>query len=1250
MKILFFQNWFSNLGGRFIKGEVNEQSPSEGSRTQQYFTAACACTIIAASGSYQVWSSPSIPHLTSKKFKFSVTEQQIIWIVSLYNVGDIFGAFLNPLFIDRIGRKNTLFLFSLPSLIGWGLIIFAQNYIYLCIARFIGGISQASAFNSLSIYLTEISDKNVRGMLVNMMQISLYIGVFTFTTIGAFASYETLNISSASILIIFILIISFLPETPYYYLLQGRRADAMKCLMKLRGISSSDKLEPEISEMELVIEEDKKNTKTFAFLELFTKSYNRKGLIIMFFMRATMMLSGIVAIIAYAEDIFSQSSLPIKTGIQVIIFNGIGLPASLCTGFFIDKINRRLLFSTTAMLGSFCLGSVGLFFFLKYYLRTETSSIAWLPVVALTLLQIFFISGFGIIPHISIGEFFSMKVKGSAVCLGRILISVINFATTAGYKPLSNSFGIYTTFWIFASLTFVGSLVTYWITPNTTGMTLEEIQAMQNPALENKLNLKHRLEGSKNYDISHQRQYSNERVNEDTENEGSRTKQYIAAVCASITIIVCGAGQTWSSPAIPHLTREHSLFLVTDAQAIWIVSLYNVGDLIGALLNPLFIDRIGPRLITGISQGSSLNCLIIYLTEISDKNVRGMLVNMIQISFHIETPYFYLLKGKKTDAMKCLMKLRGINSSNKLEPEIREMELVIEEDKKNTKTFAFFELFTKSYNRKGLIIMFFMRATMMLSGYVCIVAYSEDILSQNSLPIKAGVQVMIVKMKKFYFGSYDISRQRQYSNERINEDTKNEGSRTKQYIAAICASITIIACGASQIWSSSGIPYLTSKHSLFLVTDAHAIWIVSLYNVGDLIGALLNPLIIDRIGRKYTLLLSALPGLIGWCLIIFAKNYIHLYIARLISGISQGSTLNCLIIYLTEISERNIRGRLVNIMHIALNFGIFIFTIVAAFTSYHIFNISAASLIIFFLLLFQFAPETPYYYFLHDKDDDAIKCLMKLRGITSSEKLEGEIREIKIAIEEDRKNTKTIAFLELFSKNYNRKGVIIMFCMKMTQMLSGITPVLYNAEEILSHNNLPIKAGVQVVIWQSISLPAAILTGFFIDRFSRKILFLTSGILTSIFLTIIGIFFFMIDYLHRDATSYAWLPLVSVTTYQIVYTLGIGSIPYIIQGELFPIRVKGSAVCLGRIISDTFGFVTSAGYKPLCNAFGVYTTFWFFALATFVGSLISYLISTDTARMTLEEIQAIQNPELGKKLELERGVQLTESIRRRRCA
>lgn len=491
MKILCFQNCFFNIRGEtrsFPLKKADEQSQS-GSRSQQYLAAICACSIMVATGSYQAWSSPAIPHLISNNSKFVVTEEQIIWIVSLFFVGDLFGALINPIFIDKIGRKKTLLLLSLPSLIGWGLIIFAQNYIYLYIARFLGGISQASAFSSLSIYLTEISEKSIRGIQVNIMQISYYLGVFIFTTIGAFLSYDFLNISSATFLILFLLISLSLPETPYYLLLRGKKDDAIKCLMKLRGITSPDKLEGEVREMELVIEEDKKSTKTFAFLELFRKSYNRKGLIVVFLMRVTMMVSGVTCILSYAEDILSQNTLPIKAGVQVMILNGISLPAAFSTGLFIDKINRRYLFLITGVLGSVCLTIVGFFFFLKLYLEKDTSSIAWLPLVSLSLLFVSFISGFGIIPHITIGELFSIKVKSSAACLGRIVSSVASFGTAAGFKPLGNNFGTYTSFWIFASLTFIGSLLTFWILPNTIKMTLEEIQAMQNPKLKRKLEL-----------------------------------------------------------------------------------------------------------------------------------------------------------------------------------------------------------------------------------------------------------------------------------------------------------------------------------------------------------------------------------------------------------------------------------------------------------------------------------------------------------------------------------------------------------------------------------------------------------------------------------------------------------------------------------------------------------------------------------------------------------------------------------------
>lgn len=424
--------------------------------------------------------------MTSNNSSFPVTDEQAAWVVSLFNLGDLFGSLINPLFIDRIGRKNTLLLFALPGLIGWTLIIFAQNYIYLYIARFIAGIGQGSSFNTLIIYLTEISEKSIRGMQVNAMQIALSIGIFIFTSIAAFTSYEFLNISSASLLILFLLIFPFLPETPYYYLLRGRNDDAMQCLMKFRGITSEEKLEAEMLEMKLAVEEDRRSANNSIFKELICKSYNRKGLIIMFLMKMTQLLSGIVAISSYAQEIFSYSSPSIDGGVQVIILQGISLLASLFTNVLIDRFNRRILFLSTGILSSICLGSVGIFFFMNDYLKTNVSFITWVPLVALVLFNVVYLVGIGTIPYIVQGELFPMNIKGPAVACGMIVGSTFAFGTAAGYKALSN-----------AAAAFIGSLLTFWITPNTTGMTLEEIQAMQNPELREKLELQRAVKNSK---------------------------------------------------------------------------------------------------------------------------------------------------------------------------------------------------------------------------------------------------------------------------------------------------------------------------------------------------------------------------------------------------------------------------------------------------------------------------------------------------------------------------------------------------------------------------------------------------------------------------------------------------------------------------------------------------------------------------------------------------------------------------------
>lgn len=116
------------------------------------------------------------------------------------------------------------------------------------------------------------------------------------------------------------------------------------------------------------------------------------------------------------------------------------------------------------------------------------------------------------------------------------------------------------------------------------------------------------------------------------------------------------------------------------------------------------------------------------------------------------------------------------------------------------------------------------------------------------------------------------------------------------------------AAGVSNAWTSPALPYLKSNYSTFPVNDEQGAWIISIYNLSDIIGSILVILLIDRIGRKISLLLSGLPFLLSWLFTIYATNYQHLLVARFIGGIGQGCSYATIVIYLSEIADKSIRG------------------------------------------------------------------------------------------------------------------------------------------------------------------------------------------------------------------------------------------------------------------------------------------------------------------------------------------------------
>lgn len=106
------------------------------------------------------WPSPSTLLLASDKSplptgRISIDEKS--WITSLKPVGFIAAITIHGIIANRFGRKWPLVMISIPIVVSWILIYYAQNIHYIYIARFIHGASTAGIFSLCQLYFVEIS-------------------------------------------------------------------------------------------------------------------------------------------------------------------------------------------------------------------------------------------------------------------------------------------------------------------------------------------------------------------------------------------------------------------------------------------------------------------------------------------------------------------------------------------------------------------------------------------------------------------------------------------------------------------------------------------------------------------------------------------------------------------------------------------------------------------------------------------------------------------------------------------------------------------------------------------------------------------------------------------------------------------------------------------------------------------------------------------------------------------------------------
>lgn len=427
-----------------------------------------------------------------------------------------------------------------------------------------------------------------------------------------------------------------------------------------------------------------------------------------------------------------------------------------------------------------------------------------------------------------------------------------------------------------------------------------------------------------------------------------------------------------------------------------------------------------------------------------------------------------------------------------------------------------------------------------------------------------------------------------------------------------------ISDGIQYGWSSPALPVLHSADTPVKITEDDDYWLEMLYMVGGMAGLPVTIYLVDKIGRKWSIIVASASNLIAWIMIACASDVVVLYVARFLTGMSADVAFVSAPMYIAECADAKIRGFLGTFIYIMMIIGVLVSYCVVPYVPIWASSCVGACLVVLQIIIFFWMPQSPYYLVIKGKHEKAKKALTWLRRRAD---VDEELKEIESAVE--RQNSERGRPIDLVMIPSNRKALLIMTTLNTVQHFCGISVILMNVETILDASGSVIDTKISAILFGVCMLVASIGGSPFIDRFGRKVLLISSSILSALFLGLLGIFFFLKDVEKLDLESYKIIPLLSVLGYALAYKYGLGLVPIVTTGELFPTPVKAMGMTMADLVYTVMAVVSLKVYYLTIELHGMYFPFMLFGVCGLFTAGFVYWVVPETKGKTLEEIQQI---------------------------
>jgi len=446
-------------------------------------------TIIAALGGFLFGYDTAVISGTTEDVKlfYDLNDFQQGWYVGCAILGSIIGVMMSGKLSDAFGRRPLLMtaavMFSVSAI---GCAIYT-TFDQLVVYRIIGGVGIGIASIIAPLYISEISIPKYRGRMVACYQLAITVGI-----LGSYLSNAAVLKWSQTVLyesgfmkhivndevwramlgmeaipaVLFLLVLFMIPESPRWQIVKQQDNKALRTLER---VYSPEKARAEIAEVRDVLSRETKSDWRLMFKPGF-----RTALIVGVCLAMLGQFMGVNAVFYYGPKFLLEAGLEKTASLDFQVWVGlVNVISTILAMLVIDKIGRKKLLYIGISGMVILLFGIGLFFH-----RTASGEAMSTQILFFLILAFVFSSAISIsaVIFVLLSEMYPVKIRGAAMSVAGFSLWIGTYLIGQLTPWLTTQLSASGVFWLFGFMCFPYLLITYFLVPETTGKSLEDIE------------------------------------------------------------------------------------------------------------------------------------------------------------------------------------------------------------------------------------------------------------------------------------------------------------------------------------------------------------------------------------------------------------------------------------------------------------------------------------------------------------------------------------------------------------------------------------------------------------------------------------------------------------------------------------------------------------------------------------------------------------------------------------------------------